>query len=554
MVNKIIYPYGVGGQTASGIDIANDLETSSAVIALSARQGRVLKQAVDTVQSNVQNLHGALANMAFTELPKPTLTTIDWTGGTFYVTISKSLTGCTDGNNATQIAEGSSYTNTITLYANHSLQSISVLMSGIDITSTAYDSSTGIISIASVTGNIAITVVAVEVVTYKVNNHLLNMTSNNNAVMVEDGQSYTADITTDSGCTSNDDLRVVIDGEDVTSQCSITDISGGKRLVIPASLITADVNIDASASTGKVTVKATSAGNLTVNVADAYGNNTASHTVNAGESLEFTPEYTGRITFSPSANLEEVDFGGVLFSNSSYASVDRFTNVKRVSGMVRNDTNSNATIFTNCNNLEQVDVSHIHPGVKNFNSIGSNITNGYATIEGFESMDISGFANMSFNSANLESVTILNMASITSMGRMFSASKVRRVVLRKGGSLITSWSNAFSNCKNLEYVDISGIDITSTLANIDFAFNGAADGITLRIGNFDMSGVTTSSVNGMSRIRTLICTKDTPQNSALLTYMIGLTAIYVPDNAVDAYKNAWPAKANNIHPVSEYTE
>jgi len=55
MANKTIYPYGVGGQTPSGISIVNDLVTGGADKALSAEQGKTLAGLISTVVSMVNN-------------------------------------------------------------------------------------------------------------------------------------------------------------------------------------------------------------------------------------------------------------------------------------------------------------------------------------------------------------------------------------------------------------------------------------------------------------------------------------------------------------------
>lgn len=74
--------------------------------------------------------------------------------------ITNSLTGCSSSNNATSANEGSSYSATITASTGYTLTgaTVSVTMGGTDITSTAYNN--GTISIASVTGNVVITIVA----------------------------------------------------------------------------------------------------------------------------------------------------------------------------------------------------------------------------------------------------------------------------------------------------------------------------------------------------------------------------------------------------------
>lgn len=71
-------------------------------------------------------------------------------------TIAYSLTNCKSSNSATAVTEGSSYTTTISpSNASWLMDGVTVKMGGVDITSTAYKN--GVVTIASVTGNITIT-------------------------------------------------------------------------------------------------------------------------------------------------------------------------------------------------------------------------------------------------------------------------------------------------------------------------------------------------------------------------------------------------------------
>ena len=90
---------------------------------------------------------------------------IDATNPTIYdypvivkYSITNNLTNCTSSNNTTTIEKNGSYTATITANSGYGLESVTVTMGGIDITSTAY--SNGTITINSVTGNIVITATA----------------------------------------------------------------------------------------------------------------------------------------------------------------------------------------------------------------------------------------------------------------------------------------------------------------------------------------------------------------------------------------------------------
>ena len=79
-----------------------------------------------------------------------------------YYSVGKTLTGCTLSNSATQVEENTNYSANINLEENYKIQSVTVTMGGIDITSTAYNSSNNSISISSVTGNIEISITCIE--------------------------------------------------------------------------------------------------------------------------------------------------------------------------------------------------------------------------------------------------------------------------------------------------------------------------------------------------------------------------------------------------------
>lgn len=79
-------------------------------------------------------------------------------GATTYHSIATSLTHATISNAQTSIADGEAYTATIHAISGYTLDSVTVTMGGVDITSTAY--SNGTITIAAVTGNVTIVAVA----------------------------------------------------------------------------------------------------------------------------------------------------------------------------------------------------------------------------------------------------------------------------------------------------------------------------------------------------------------------------------------------------------
>ena len=88
--------------------------------------------------------------------------TVTVTHATTQYTITNTLTNCSNSNSATTINEQTAYSGTLTASSGYIMSTATVTMGGTDVTGTAYNSSTGAISIASVTGNVVITAEAVE--------------------------------------------------------------------------------------------------------------------------------------------------------------------------------------------------------------------------------------------------------------------------------------------------------------------------------------------------------------------------------------------------------
>lgn len=74
--------------------------------------------------------------------------------------VTLSLTNCTSSNAAASVQAGAAYSTTLAANTGYTLGTPTVTMGGADITSTAWDASTGAISIAAVTGDIVITCTA----------------------------------------------------------------------------------------------------------------------------------------------------------------------------------------------------------------------------------------------------------------------------------------------------------------------------------------------------------------------------------------------------------
>ena len=157
-------------------------------------------------------------------------------------TVTLNLTNATTDNSATTANKGKSYAATITANEGCALSSVVVTMGGTDITGTNY--ADGNIYIAAVTGDIVITAVAEEVpedsTVYTVTNNLVNVSSNNNAVSVEENASYTATLTADDGYTlEGAAVTITMGGVNIT-----TEVYADGVVAIPA--VTGDVVISVS--------------------------------------------------------------------------------------------------------------------------------------------------------------------------------------------------------------------------------------------------------------------------------------------------------------------
>ena len=87
-------------------------------------------------------------------------------GPTVYRSIINSLTHVTSSNSAVSVEDGAAYTATLTAESGYTMGTVVVKMGGTDITSTAYTASSGVVSIAEVTGDVTITAAGVKIVTY----------------------------------------------------------------------------------------------------------------------------------------------------------------------------------------------------------------------------------------------------------------------------------------------------------------------------------------------------------------------------------------------------
>ena len=158
--------------------------------------------------------------------------------------ITYNLSNCTSSNTKESISNGESYYATITPNSGYEITGAIITMDGIDITSTAFSSNA--ISIASVTGDIIITVTTAvsggtTEKTYIITHNLVKCTSSNTASDITEGSSYSTSITANEGYTLGN-IIVTMGGIDITS----TAVSGNN---INISDVTGNIVIAAEATT-----------------------------------------------------------------------------------------------------------------------------------------------------------------------------------------------------------------------------------------------------------------------------------------------------------------
>ena len=117
-------------------------------------------------------------------------------GETTY-TITRNLTNCSSSNTSTSVSKGSSYTTNIMANDNSTMDSISVLMKGVDV---ANGYATPIYGKA----------------TYTISKNLTNCGSSNTSTSVTEGSGYISKITANNGYTLSS-IKVTMGGNDVTS-------------------------------------------------------------------------------------------------------------------------------------------------------------------------------------------------------------------------------------------------------------------------------------------------------------------------------------------------
>lgn len=164
-----------------------------------------------------------------------------WANAPTAYVVSQALLNVSSSFVGDSVISGAPFTATLTADSGYVIASVVVTMGDSDVTATAYDPLTGVVTIADVTGNITITANG-SVTTYTVTQTLSNVTTDITATIVNYGASISGTVTADTGH-SIDSVNVTMGGVDITSSAyDSTDDS------ITIASVTGNVVITASAS------------------------------------------------------------------------------------------------------------------------------------------------------------------------------------------------------------------------------------------------------------------------------------------------------------------
>ena len=246
--NGVILPTVTNEQINTAIDKAiEDGKITGGGINSTAKNflQTILQNAVYTTNqsANITALMSALGSTESGGGDTPTIKTY---------TITSNLTNCITSNISTKVDENSNYIATISPSDGYTLTgaSISITMGGSDVTSTVYNN--GVINIEKVTGDVIITVSAIQipqVVNYTITNKLTNCTSNNSNTSIEEKKSYTSTITAFNGYTlTGATVTITMGGTDVTSTVynngvvTISKVTGNIVITVSAKIIEVTAN------------------------------------------------------------------------------------------------------------------------------------------------------------------------------------------------------------------------------------------------------------------------------------------------------------------------
>lgn len=167
-----------------------------------------------------------------------------------YYSVTNNLTNVTNSNSAASVLEGESYSATLSVSSDYSLTDVQITMGGSNITSSAYNSESHEIYIASVSGNITITASATKIVYYSVTWQLSNasVSGGNQPSTVLGGSTFHYTIQTNSDANYEiNSIQVLMGDRDITSTAVTAGGEGEKSVTITIDSVSGNIKIIVSA-------------------------------------------------------------------------------------------------------------------------------------------------------------------------------------------------------------------------------------------------------------------------------------------------------------------
>lgn len=141
--------------------------------------------------------------------------------------IANTFTHLTGSNTATVAPNGTEYSTTLSAEQGYALpEEITVVMGGVELeTGYTYVSGTGVVTIASVEGDVEI--VATAVPTHTVTQTLTGCTSSSDATVINDGDDFEAAYTASDSYILPDEITVIVGGDELTDGYTWDNETGG---------------------------------------------------------------------------------------------------------------------------------------------------------------------------------------------------------------------------------------------------------------------------------------------------------------------------------------
>lgn len=238
-----------------------------------------------------------------------------WENAATSYVVQQSLLNVISTFDESSVLAESPFVATLTPAEGYVIAGVVVSMGGVDITATAYNAETGVVSIASVTGTVVITASGSVVTAYSVTQTLTDVTSSFTGNTTAAGEAFNATLTAASGHTIGT-VSVTMGGVDITE----TAYTAGTGAVAIAS-VTGNIVITATATLNTYTVTQT----LT-HVTSSFDG----ETVNYGSAL--TAELTADDTYT--IDSVSVTMGGVDITSTAYDSDTGTVSIASVTGNV----------------------------------------------------------------------------------------------------------------------------------------------------------------------------------------------------------------------------